>query len=391
MTPKARIVLLFAGATLVAACSSTAPAAPPAKPVSVSQATAARPPMAVAEVPPGLRPLPSSGVGPATYAYTCGIAGTDEPAGACGHWRLLTRDGGQWYLPEALGDYETDGNDGGTAPLAISPDGLRIAYYRAGDGRLVVRELATGATTPMRYAFTWDIARKAHTTKLAFLGEGAWLSISNQPLDEEVEVLAAVATGETREAPEGVIDVDATGSRLTTETATDAGVRFQTTGGPVHHITVRQLHDPRALGGFIAQDGTAFTLASMNIPACGNDISPDKLVTVDLATGKTVSVVTPKLPADVTHGRGIGWLSPREVLVRVVRERPHGTTVEDTFALDIMTGEARQTGRFDEAGLRVRDTGLVPNGDVVYGGYLGAPPYQAAPEKVVPVKHGSCE
>ncbi|MER7498842.1 hypothetical protein AB0L05_07020 [Nonomuraea pusilla] len=359
--------------------------------MSVSQATAARPPMAVAKAPSGLRPLPPSGVGPATYAYTCGIAGTDEPGGACGHWRLLTRDGGQWYLPEALGDYETDGNDGGTAPLAISPDGLRIAYYRAGDGRLVVRELATGVTTPMRYAFTWDIARKADTTSLDFLGKGAWLLISNQPPDEEGKVLAEAATGETREVPDGVIDVDVTGSRLTTETAADPGVRFQSTGGPVHHVTVRQLHDPRALGGFIAQDGVAFTLAPMNVPACGNDVSPDKLVTVDLATGKTISVVAPKLPADVTHGWGIGWLSPREVLVGVVRERPHATTVTDTFAVDIMTGDARQTGRFDEAGLRVRDTGLVPNGDVVYGGYLGAPPYQAAPEKVIPIRRGSCE
>lgn len=75
----------------------------------------------------------------------------------------------------------------------------------------------------------------------------------------------------------------------------------------------------------------------------------------------------------------------------VIRQRPRDTTVNDTFALDIMTGKARRTGRFDEAGLRVRDSGLVPYGDVVYGGYLGAPPYQAAPEKVVPIKHGGCE
>lgn len=384
MTPNVKIMLLLAGAaTLVAGCS----AGPPSE--RVSRTTAARPPIAVAETPPGLRALPPSGVAPATYAYTCGIADADEPAAACGHWRLLTRDGGQWYLPEALGDYET-GDEDGTSPLAISPDGLRIAYYRAGDGRLVVHELATGVTTPTRYALTWDLAENAGPASLDFLGKGAWLLISYPPSGEETNVLVAVATGETREVPEGVIDVDATGSRLTTETAADTGVHLQSTGGPVHHVTVRQLHDPRTLGGFIAQDGMAFTLAPMNIPACGDDISPDKLVTVDLSTGNTISVVTPRLPADVRRGWGIGWLSPREVVVGVVRERPNDMTVNDTFALDIMTGGARQTGRFDEARIRARDTGLTPYGDAVYGGYLGAPPYRAA-EKVVPIKKRGCE
>ncbi|SDI03536.1 hypothetical protein SAMN05421869_104107 [Nonomuraea jiangxiensis] len=383
-------MLLFAVAMMVVSCSSTAPAGSPPKPVRVSQATVARPPTAVAETPPGLRALPPSGVGPATYAYTCGSEAAGETAGACGHWRLLTRDGGVWYLPEALGDYETD-DESGTAPLAISPDGLRIAYYRASDGRLVVRELATGATTPMQHAFTWDIAGSTDTAAMEFLGKGTWLMIYNLPPDEEGAVLAAVATGETREVPGNVIDVDATGSRLTTETAADTGVRLQTTGGPVHHITVTGLHDQRALGGFIAQDGLAFDLVPRNIPACGNDISPDKLVTVDLTTGKTISVVTPRLPADVLRGWGIGWLSPREVLVSVVRKRSQDTTVENTFALDIMTGGARQTGRIDKAGLRVRDPGLVPYGSAVYGGYLAAPPYKATPEKVVPIKHRGCE
>ncbi|MFD8526438.1 hypothetical protein ACFV0L_03405 [Streptosporangium canum] len=360
-----------------------------------SQAAVAKAPTVVAETPPGLRMLSPSGVGPATYAYTCGIEAAGRTEGACGHWRLLTRDGGQWYIPEALGDYETDGQGSDTAPLAISPDGLRIAYFQASDGQLVVRELASGAITPMRYAFTWDIAQKVRAPSLDFLGRGAWLVISNLTLDDEKEgeseVLARVATGQTREAGPEVIDVDDTGTRVTTEVSTDAGVGLQSTGGPLRHITARQLHDPRTLSGFIAQDGVAFVLAARNIAACGNEVSPDKLVTVDVRTGKNLSVVTPKLPGDVTQGWGIGWLSPREVLVGVIRRRPDDTTVRDTFALDIMTGAARQTGRFDEAGIRVHDTRLVPGGDVVVGGYLGTTPYRAVREKVVPVKQGGCE
>ncbi|WP_283135095.1 hypothetical protein [Rhizohabitans arisaemae] len=407
MRPLTKVALLFIGATLVVGCSSTAPAGSTPKAARGSPSAVTRSPAApaktlasVTEVPPGLRMLPSSGVGPATFAYGCGSVSPYDTGVACGHWRLLTRDGALWYLPEALGDY-WDGVEDDTAPLAISPDGLRVAYFQAHDGQLVVRELASGAITPMRYTPTWDAGRN-YPTELKFLGAG-WLLVSDVVLaevDEKgeqrghhkvKEMIAKVTTGEIREAPEGVIGVDETGTRFTTETATDTGVRLQTTGGPAHHIVVRQLNNELTLEGFIAKDGLAFDLAPRGFAVCGDgDIRPDKLVTVDLRTGKNRSVVTPKLPKDVGRGWGIGWLNPREVLVGVIRNQPGDDTIEETYALDILTGDARRTGRIDRERLQARDPGLIPDGEEAVGGYLETSPDRAARKKTVPLKRGSC-
>jgi hypothetical protein len=78
------------------------------------------------------------------YAWVRGCGVQAKP---CGDWILFRRDGSRTRLRDArvkpLSDKGKTLNDD-LAPLSVSDDGRRVAYFRKGDGRLVVRELGGG-------------------------------------------------------------------------------------------------------------------------------------------------------------------------------------------------------------------------------------------------------
>ncbi|MFI7128233.1 hypothetical protein ACIBQ1_21210 [Nonomuraea sp. NPDC050153] len=87
--------------------------------------TAARAP----DQPVRARPAPQAGE-PAAYAYLC-----DSEDEKCDHWFVVTSGGKTWQLTDAVkGDY-----------VDLTADGRYLAYQRAGDGRLVVRDLVGGS------------------------------------------------------------------------------------------------------------------------------------------------------------------------------------------------------------------------------------------------------
>jgi hypothetical protein len=98
--------------------------------------------------------LPASGVGPVSYAYYdwCGQElkpGKMRALGGkeCLQWKVVTRTGQTYRVPEAVSVYveQSKGNYMNTAaPLAITPDGRRIAYYSEKDQKFAVRDLASG-------------------------------------------------------------------------------------------------------------------------------------------------------------------------------------------------------------------------------------------------------
>ncbi|MFC4529983.1 hypothetical protein [Sphaerisporangium dianthi] len=149
--------------------------------------------------------LPARGVGPVRFAYLdwCGLGwkpGFDAStlAPQCAHWRVVTRDGNTYELPDAVGVYTEQTSQSpanNAAPLTVSQDGRRIAYYSEKDEAFVVRDLESGRT--------WPVPRKLTRSSLVKWGgtvvlspSGRYAAVSSGP--EKPGVLFDTAEGASR-------------------------------------------------------------------------------------------------------------------------------------------------------------------------------------------------
>ncbi|MWA07265.1 hypothetical protein F8568_044440 [Actinomadura sp. LD22] len=82
----------------------------------------------------------------------------------------------------------------GDAGMAISPDGLRLAYYRATDRRVVVGDLSTGKVIPIGRRATGPQLAKTPSS-LLFPNDGTRLTITSGEPALHRTLLADVGTG----------------------------------------------------------------------------------------------------------------------------------------------------------------------------------------------------
>ncbi|MEU8381977.1 hypothetical protein [Streptosporangium sp. NPDC048865] len=87
----------------------------------------------------------------------------------CAPWKLWVRGGGVIALPGA----RVFSANGQRAPLALSPNGRHVAYFRLRDGALVVREVATGEMRAVP-GVTWSNAIRAARVELS---PGGWYAV----------------------------------------------------------------------------------------------------------------------------------------------------------------------------------------------------------------------
>lgn len=320
--------------------------------------------------------LPASGVGPLRHAYYdwCGKKWTPGKGGPfadkeCVQWRVVTRTGQSFRMPEALSVYtdQTEANYMNTAaPLAITPDGRRVAYYSEKDQRFAVRDLAGGQIwlTPQK------VDRKTMVkggVLLRLSPDGRHLGLNGVGLPN---VVVDVETGRVTEMPEGwqVLEVgDGGGSVVVGDQSLRLGLL---SGGEVHPFSAENT-------GFdvsgLAPDGR--TVAYLT---GGKDGDPGKLgksrpddtiVTVDGMTGKIMTKVTFRgAPKDFRPWRMGSWVSPTEVAVSAVledrawmKDRSITPTLgEATYAIDVNTGRVRKLADYSFRGW---------SGDVVIPGF----------------------
>ncbi|MFI6818276.1 hypothetical protein ACIBG7_38180 [Nonomuraea sp. NPDC050328] len=321
--------LSAAAAVALLACGLAAPATAATTATATNTAKAAFP------------ELPGSGAGPAGFAYLCGnakdIAG--EPTGACTTWRLVAKDGTIHTVPEALG-WEQGKDWGDRGAFAISPDGTRIAFQRAADDTVVVRDLASGETWSMPYKVRASSVGSPFTLK--FVRDGSQLAITTTA-DAAQATLVQVETGKARKFSKGfaVLDADPGSGRVTLH----AGRVFRTLGDgrPVSAKIPEYAGKHLIWGAFAARDGRAANLVPKDPPACGPDTTPVWLTTFDTRTG-AMKKVRPRLPADVYQADVVDWLNGREIVVSAGRERPgkkENTVVGSyVYVMDVRTGAA---------------------------------------------------
>ncbi|MFI6504810.1 hypothetical protein [Nonomuraea typhae] len=334
---------------------------------------------------PGRPPaLPQTGAGPATFAYLCVKGKSLTPSGTCDTWRVVTADGVVYSFPEALA-YEKGKDDAGrSGAFAISPDGLRVAYHRASDDRVAVRDLGTGETWTMPY----KVPRRSVGSpfELRFAGDGAGLAITPTDTDPPATVYVRVEEGTARRLPKGWKLIGAEDGRFTLLREPGIGTRgmFRTIdGGRTADVKIPEKAGKHLIwGAFAARDGRAANLVPTDPPACGPDMTPVWLASFSTATGK-MTKVKPRLPADVHHADVIDWLNASEIVAAAGRERPDKeftATGSYVYAVNVTTGAARLLAK-----LSTRET--VHESNLVVGGYLAARG-AAADKAIKPSKDG---
>ncbi|GGK79132.1 hypothetical protein Sme01_22170 [Sphaerisporangium melleum] len=160
--------------------------------------------------PEAAAPLPGRGIGPARFAYL-GWCGHDRAPGfgastlgtECAQWRLITKDGKEYRLPEAVGIFveQTSQNRGNNAaPLAISQDGRRVAYYSEKDRAFKVRDLAGGRVWRLPLNVSRDYLMKwGGAVRLS--PDGRYAAASSGP--DDPGVLFDASDGTSRPIPAG--------------------------------------------------------------------------------------------------------------------------------------------------------------------------------------------
>ncbi|MER6950039.1 hypothetical protein ABT294_39085 [Nonomuraea sp. NPDC000554] len=304
--------------------------------------------------------LPASGVDPAAYAYYdfCGRKwdyrkNTHTFAGQnCAQWQLVTRTGQRFRVPEATSVYteQTADNYMNTgAPLVITPDGRRIAYYSEKDRTFAVRDLAGGQI----WLAPLTVTRQAMVRSgvlLTLSPDGRYLGV-NGP--DRLDAVVDVETGQLTEPPNGwrVRRVASGGTSVVMSDLadglglmSDGKVTPLTIGKPWDDITVPapDEHTMAYLDGR-KDDGNGM-------------FSPDNAVaTLDATTGKTLTKVTFRdAPKDFTPRLG-GWLSPTEVAVSDAARGPRsedGTPMlgEVVYGIDVNTGKVRERAKYTYRG-----------------------------------------
>ncbi|GII80655.1 hypothetical protein Sru01_56370 [Sphaerisporangium rufum] len=282
-------------------------------------------------------PLPDSGVGPLAHAHrtSCRI-GVEENCVVT--WRVETADGDVYRLDPAR--YHSGG------PMAITPDGLRLAYYDPARQRFQVRDLASGQV--------WTAPRQ---TGPELLDNGdTVLRISPDGLHLTYSCFGC------RSKPYNVL-IDMAGRRQSTLPAEWIPVSVGAGGGPVtliwpydDHTSIRVLdragRDERrtvTIQTFtdrfstLGPDGR--TIAWLDL-GTAEPAPQARIVVTDLAQGGSGrSVTVGALPDGYRPARLGSWLGPAEVTMLAYPEEPGRGATPMLYAVDVATGAVREIMR----------------------------------------------
>ncbi|WP_405144636.1 hypothetical protein OG589_42660 [Sphaerisporangium sp. NBC_01403] len=305
--------------------------------------------------------LPSSGVDPLSYAYydwcgqkwqagknTGGFAGKE-----CAQWRVVTRTGQSFRMPEALSIYTEQSGENymnTAAPVAITPDGRRIAYYSEKDQKFAVRDLASG-----RIWLTPQTVSRATMVSggglLRLSPDGRFLGLNGVGWPN---VVVDVESGQATTIPEGW-RVQRVPSGGTPVVVADRRLRF----GLLAEGKVRPFNaDTSVTLSELAPDGRTVAYVTGGKSIINGDIDSrpnDTVVTVDATTGKILAEVKFRdAPKDFMPQRVGAWHSPTEVTVttpildpsRPGQEDDTPTLGETTYAIDVTTGQVRKLAAY---------------------------------------------
>ncbi|GAA2394894.1 TolB-like translocation protein [Nonomuraea africana] len=268
-------------------------------------------------ITPQVRPLPSSGVGALQQAFQ-----------RQGRWHLVTHDGQS---------YDAGGIIKGDGPLAITPDGRRIAYFDEKQRTIVLRDLAGGEVweAPLRLPARTFEAEFA----LRLSPSGMRMLVAGWGTGRERNVLVDLGDGSVKELDKAwfPVSVSDTGEVVLARPFEDS-TRLRVLG-----------HDPITVPDFtyefsgLAPDGrTIARLGQTHDPGRTPQMEHDGTIVLTdaIAGGDRPKVRISGIPSGLNPARLGAWLSADEVtLLAVPSDRGQTSTV---YAVNVRTGQARE-------------------------------------------------
>ncbi|MDP9864797.1 MULTISPECIES: hypothetical protein [Streptosporangium] len=288
-----------------------------------------------------LADLPPRGVGPLSHAYKtfCHVArGVPEDC-RNGEWRVVTRDGKTYHVPQALGMAGTLNS----VPLAITRDGRMMAYYSREEQTFKVRDLESGKelTAPVTVAER----RLRPRASLVLSDDGRHLAFTAYPAGKEPGLLIDMRAGTTTPLPSGWAPTSVAdgGDPVTMVSYPPKGKAWLMPrpggGSPV------TLDETYTRFSALAPDGRSIAALGMEKVKSGGMHMDGTLAVLDATTGRTSRKVTVRgLPKDTVLLTLGAWLNRTEVTLATL---PSGRIWENrqiTYAVNVATGQARMLG-----------------------------------------------
>ncbi|MEV0202206.1 hypothetical protein [Nonomuraea sp. NPDC050691] len=280
---------------------------------------------------PGPRALRGPAPAPVRYAYrpVC-----DDGGEACKHWILVSTRGERWWLPYGFGE----------APLALSRDGTRAAYWHQKKQRYAVVDLTRGTTTYLPQGIAAPVGADRATQPPLFSLDGRHLLVAQDRLTPEAEdvvpgtlVVVDVTSGRVRRLPRGERAAGWTARGLALMTVEPAGRSpgHVTSGTYVVRSPEGAVVSRAALPGNLAEQAVP-SPSGETLATVATDVTPDGLafrgvVLTGTRAGAPVRTVTPRLPAGWRVGEILRW-EGEDALVAETRG-PHGETAHHLLGL----------------------------------------------------------
>ncbi|WP_433515083.1 TolB family protein [Nonomuraea sp. CA-143628] len=281
----------------------------------------------------GIADLPGRGVGPLSHAYrTFCLVGGPIPADCRnGGWRVVTRSGATYHVPQALGV-----KSGPTFyPLAISRDGRVIAYYSRSAGTFQVRDLESGAVRAAPVAIAE--AKLGGNARLELSNDGRYLAFTGYPSRKEDGLIIDMRARTTTPLPAGWDPRSIDGTTVTLARygrwGQKPGIWVMPLTGGGSPVTVGDIYTRISA---LSPDGAAVAaLAQGKSPGTQDDT----ISVLDARTGRATSTVTIRGLAKDTGMVTLGaWLNAAEVTLATF---PSGNR-QITYAVNVRTGQVRK-------------------------------------------------
>ncbi|GGO80447.1 hypothetical protein [Nonomuraea cavernae] len=266
----------------------------------------------------------------------------------CGHWRLITRDGGGLALPDAAATrrHATGAVVHEPGRLAISGDGRVVAYERARDHRLVVRRVAGG---PVKELPASLVPKGIGTDDLLLYVSPSGDKVLVEYLDDaerQPTRVVTVATGRTVELParDSVQGFSADGD----EVLATRGARDNTTALVAHRLggaSIRRTPPQvvaNAAATALAADGRT---VAVFVSGDADRGKPPRLRLYDLETGELSAGVDLALKPDATPYVA-RWTVDGRLVATVVSQEDGEPERVRVLTVDTETGDVTRTDHY---------------------------------------------
>ncbi|MBN6057140.1 hypothetical protein JYK22_34775, partial [Nonomuraea sp. RK-328] len=281
--------------------------------------------------------LPGRGVGPLSHAFRtwCLTSGPIPADCRNGEWRVVTRSGETYHVPQALGFKS------GPAffPLAISRDGRVIAYYSRSAGTFQVRDLESGAvrTAPVVLAE----AKLGGNARLELSDDGRYLAYTGYPSRKEDGLIIDMRARTTTPLPVGWDPRSIDGTTVTLARygrwGQKAGIWVMPLTGGGSPVTVEDVYLNFSA---LAPDGKV--VAALRAGKSPN-VKDDTITVLDVRTGRATGTAPIRGLPNGTGMRSLGvWLNASEVTLATIPSGDRRENRQITYAVNVRTGQVRR-------------------------------------------------